>query len=239
MHGHNAMLSVLQQLVHANPCILQKRTIDGTSPIRALFFPYTKTIPGTLAVASVLNGGVVTEGHFERFFNKVVFLATEFYKQRPLCPTGDIMTINNYVVHGLLHDSTPLNLLKVALLKNPEWAKPIDSDGNTPLHLLVERRPYRLKESEAIHAVIDAYPDAAKISNKNGDRPLFIAIRNKIPWRNGLGEILTADPLALKCRDVETGLYPFQYAAVVGGPGGLDTTFEIISSLPEVVNFCF
>lgn len=232
--GHNAQLSVLEQLVQANSAVLKLSTFEGTSPLRALFAPYMQSIPGSLAVANLLKGRHVTEGHFERFFRKAEYLALEYYKMTSACPKEGPITID-YVIHGLIHYDAPLQLLKATLKRNPSWAQVVDEDGNTPLHLLVERRPYRLKELDALKAMLAAFPEAAGMQNKNCQQPLLVAIRNKIPWDNGVGEILRANMDVLSVVDSETKLHPFQLAAFVGGHEALNTTFQLLSALPETL----
>lgn len=235
--GHNAQFSVLEQLVRTNPAVLRLSTFEGISPLRALFAPYMQSIPGSLAVANLLKGRTVEEGHLERFFMKAEFLALEYYKATKACPTeGEGVSITNrFVVHGLIHYDAPLNLLKATLKRHPEWAQAVDKNGNMPLHLLVERRPYRLKESEAIQATLEAYPEAAQIRNKDGHMPMNLGIRNKIPFENGMGLVLTANMDVLTTADSETGLYPFQLAASIGGPEAFNTTFQLLSALPETI----
>lgn len=235
--GHNAMFSVIEKIVQKNPAILKISTFDGIPPIRGLFFSYTQSIPGVLAVGKILKGREVTEGHFERFWIKAYFLALEYYKLTASCPVDKASITNDYVAHGLIHYNAPLNLLKIALKRDANCARALDRDGNTPLHLLVERRPYRLKEKEALQSALQAHPEAAGLPNHAGHPPLVLAIRNKIPFENGVGEILKADMTVVSCRDRETELFPFQLSASVGGPEALNTTYQLLSALPQVIGF--
>jgi hypothetical protein len=235
--GHNAMFPVIEQIVRKNPAVLKVSTFDGISPLRGLFFSYTQSIPGVLAVGKMLKGREVTEGHFQRFWQKADLLALEFYKLTNACPLDRESITNDYVAHGLIHYNAPLNLLKIALKRDPTCATALDRDGNTPLHLLVERRPYRLKEKEALQATLAANPESAGVANHAGHPPLMLAIRNKIPFENGVGEILKADMRVVSTKDTETALYPFQLAAAVGGPEALNTTFQLLSALPQQIGF--
>lgn len=236
--GHNAMFPVIEQIVRKNPAVLKVSTFDGIPPIRGLFFSYTQSIPGVLAVGKMLKGREVTEAHFLRFWQKADFLALEFYKLTSACPAAGRENItNDYVAHGLIYCNSPLNLLKIALKRDPACATALDRHGNTPLHMLVERRPYRLKEKEALQAALAANPESAGVANHEGHPPLMLAIRNKIPFENGVGEILKADMRVVSAKDTETGLYPFQLAAAVGGPECLNTTFQLLSALPQQIGF--
>ena len=231
--GHNANLDVLEQIVKFNPAVLKVCTFDQIPPIRGLFFSYTQSIPGVLAVGRLLKGRQVDEGHLERFWAKASFLALEYYKMTTACPTPQENITQDYVAHGLIHSSAPLNLLKIAFKLNQKCARAIDRNGNTPLHLLVERRPYRLKEREALQSALEAYPEAAGIPNHDGHPPLILAIKNKIPFQNGVSDILTSDMTIVSREDPETHLVPFQLATAVGGPEALNTTFSLLSALPQ------
>ncbi|CAB9522461.1 expressed unknown protein [Seminavis robusta] len=230
--GHNAMFEVIEQIVRKNPAVLKISTFDGIPPIRGLFFSYTQSIPGVLAVGKLLKGRTVDEGHLDRFWVKVSFLALEYYKLTTACPDKENIS-EDYVAHGLIHSNAPLNLLKISFKRDPACAQAIDRDGNTPLHLLAERRPYRLKEREALLSALDAFPEAAGMPNHEGHPPLVLAIRNKIPFANGVDKILTADMTVVSRRDKGTSLVPFQLAATVGGPEALNTTFSLLSAFPQ------
>ena len=237
--GHNAVFAVLQHLIHKNPAVLKISTFDGIPPIRGLFFSYTQSIPGVLAVGKILKGVTVSNsGHFERFWAKASFMALEYFKlTTAYCASNMTPLSSQYVAHGLIHSNAPINLLKVALSRDPGCAEVVDRNGNTPLHLLVERRPYRLKELDAIRCTLKAFPQAAAVANHAGTPPLILAIRNKIPFENAIGEILRADMTVVSRRDVETDLFPFQLAASVGGPEALNTTFQLLTALPQQIGF--
>jgi ankyrin repeat protein len=236
--GHNAILDVLEQIVRKNPAVLKISTFDQIPPIRGLFFSYTQSIPGVLAVGRLLKRGRQEkvdneEGHWERFWAKASFLALEYHKLTTAYPTPPATITQDHVAHGLIHSSAPLNLLKIAFKLNANCARAVDRHGNTPLHLLVERRPYRLKEREALQSALQAFPEAAGISNRDGHPPLLLAIKNKIPFENGVCDILKSDMTVVSCQDTETHLVPFQLAAAVGGPEALNTTFSLLSALPQ------
>lgn len=247
--GHNAVLDVIKLIVRKNPRVLKISSFDGIPPIRGLFFAYTTSIPGVLAVGKMLKGRQVSEGHFDRFWAKADFLALEYFRLTTACPnkykttnshdeastTANIP--NKFVAHGLMHCDAPLNLLKIAFKRDTACATALDAENNTPLHTLVERRPYRLYEREAIQSTLEAFPQAADFANHAGHIPLMLAIRNKIPFENGVDLIFKADMTVVSLRDPETGLVPFQLAATVGGPEAFNTTFALLTALPQTIGF--
>ena len=181
--NHNASLEVLEQLVRANPRLPSVTTFDGIHPISALYTSYIQTIPGYMAVARRLKGKEAGDSaHFNRFWQKVIFLSTTGHEQNE-----KLHDSSRLVLHGLLRSShLMVNFYKLALKHDPSLATITDQQGNLALHLLVHRRPFRLREREAIEATMEANLQAAHIRNRDGDFPLLTAIRNKIPWSNGL-----------------------------------------------------
>eukprot|EP00529_Nitzschia_sp_RCC80_P018606 CAMPEP_0113475664 /NCGR_PEP_ID=MMETSP0014_2-20120614/19241_1 /TAXON_ID=2857 /ORGANISM="Nitzschia sp." /LENGTH=501 /DNA_ID=CAMNT_0000368599 /DNA_START=395 /DNA_END=1901 /DNA_ORIENTATION=+ /assembly_acc=CAM_ASM_000159 len=140
-----------------------------------------------------------------------------------------------YIFHGLLDLRAPLNALKVALKIHPEWASVPDADGNYPLHLVVKRRPFRVKDSELIRAIINAYPQAAQKKNNEGDMPLHLAIKDRMVWEEGLSDIVEANVDILQTSDIKTGLYPFMLAAALDGRVAVNTTYQLLIKKPFLV----
>lgn len=245
--NHNALLEVLMDLVRANPRLPSVTTFDGIHPVSALYTSYIQTITGHMAVARRLKGEEVTgSSHFQRFWAKVVFLSTAavVVQNPPVPPVTDPTTTNRVhtpdrsrlVLHGLLRTSSMLvNFYKLALKHDPDLARVGDENGNYALHLLVNRRPYRLKEREAMEATLDAATLVAHVRNHAGDLPLLAAIRNKIPWSKGLDLLVQRAPTTVQRRDISTNLLPFQLAASVGGKVALDNTYELLCIQPDLL----
>ncbi|KAL3917422.1 MAG: hypothetical protein SGARI_007717, partial [Bacillariaceae sp.] len=125
-----------------------------------------------MQIARILKGDTVEEGHFDRFWKKCTFLAMHSFKLSSACPT-ELATLDDiddeeaetslykYVLHGLLDLKAPRNMLKTAVKVHPEWARQADADGNYPLHHVIMRRPFRVKDVELIQELLQAYPEAA------------------------------------------------------------------------------
>ena len=123
----------------------------------------------------------------------------------------------------------------MALKLNPSFAAKADSNGNYPLHHIIIRRPFRVKDVEIISKLLEAYPDAAGIRNNEGSAPLFIALKEKMGWEEGLGEIIKADSDTLSSRDMDTALYPFLLAASVGGRVAVNNTYNLLIANPHLI----
>jgi ankyrin repeat protein len=230
--NHNAVLSALQALVQANERILQIKTHQGAHAVSTLWHAYIQTIQGHMCVARLLEGDEVTERHFERFWDKCEFLAMEYYHRTD----KNNRFGEQHFLHGLMRCNVPFVLFKVALKRNSSYALAADALGNLPLHWILENRPYRLKEKDVIVALVESAPEVASRPNAIGDLPLQIAIRNKIPWENGLEEVLQAYPTVVQRRDAATRLLPFQLAAAVGGKVSVDTTYHLLIQQPDLLN---
>mmetsp|Transcript_14577 Transcript_14577/g.34987 ORF Transcript_14577/g.34987 Transcript_14577/m.34987 type:complete len:384 (+) Transcript_14577:104-1255(+) len=229
--NHNAAFEVIQALVSADPRIVSVTTHDNIPPIATLYTSYIQTIPGYMAVAKALKGEDQSgAGHFQRFWRKLAFLATCYLGQTRVLDPGRL------ILHGLLRSGNlQINFYKLPLKHDPSLAKVADEDGNLALHLLVERRPFRLKEREAIESTLQAHPEAVHARNNSGDFPLILAIRNKIPWRNGLDVLVKTGPTTVQKRDPMTDLLPFQLAACEGGNVALDTTYKLLTVQPDLL----
>jgi hypothetical protein len=255
--NHNAVLPVLQALVETHAPILQVTTYDGIYPVSALWHSYLQTIPGSMIVARILSGETVQSTHFGRFWQKVGYLSTAHFQHSSSAPLTlvhsrllsttashkddddtklESVDTNDYVIHGLIQCHVQFNTYKVALRVNPHGARTMDNRGNLPLHVLVESRPFRLKEREAILDTLHVYPESATVRNHAGEYPLWIALRNKIPWEKGLDAILGAAPHVVGVRDPETGWFPFQLAALYGGKWALDTIYHLLVTRPDLLH---
>jgi hypothetical protein len=234
--GSQASLDVIKLIVQKNPGIVLARTHDSNhTALTALWQSHLQSIPGHMQVATILKGETVTSDHFDRFWEKVTFLARVAYRQScPSC-TDDSITNGMYELHGLFQLRAPINAIKVAIRRHPEWAQVPDSDGNYPLHVVVIRRPFRVKDKDIIDMLLKAYPDAAGKKNKAGDTAIFLAIRDRIDWNDGLKCIVQADTDTLASSDSQTGLYPFLLAASLGGRVAVNTTYELLCERPDLV----
>uniref|UniRef100_A0A7R9ZLG4 Uncharacterized protein n=1 Tax=Craspedostauros australis TaxID=1486917 RepID=A0A7R9ZLG4_9STRA len=140
-----------------------------------------------------------------------------------------------YLLHGMLFLRVDMKLAKVALRLNPSWARHADKNGDYVIHKIIKTLPFPNKNSEMIRDVLKCYPEAAGKANLDGDLPLFLAIRDKLSWWNGVEEIVKAYPDALAMQDRVTGLFPSLLAAANGGKVAIDTTYELLCAKPDLI----
>lgn len=224
---HNAVIDALRLLVETNPACVQVRSHEGLSVVAVLWSSFLQTIPGHMEVGSILMGKHASRPRsnmFRRFWEKMEYLGLETYKANVL--DTDPST-PNHLLHGLLLAGAPLKLFLLCLRLQPSVALAVDPEGNTPLHRLVRDRPYRTAEQEAILAA------AADVSVRNhrGELPLHIAIRNRMPYQNGMERLVPAKDAT----DWRSGLPPFLLAAEQGGRVAVDTTWNLLVQRPDFI----
>jgi ankyrin repeat protein len=228
----NAMLPVIKCLVQKNPDVLfEKDRYDRTafSPLRRQYF---QSIPGCLAITRLLKGENVQDDHFERFWEKLEYFVRESFQRSPYCPKDTDRNDTSFLIHGLLQFHPRfLITYKVALKQRPDSFAVADAEGNYPLHraILLDLCGSFISE------ILQAYPEAASARNQDGDLPLFLAIRQKIAWKQGLGEIVEADADILASQDKETGLFPFLLAASIDGDTAVNSTYQLLCANPYLV----
>ena len=154
-------------------------------------------------VARILKGERVDEGHFKRFWEKVVLMATTAFRLSPTYTREMEDDIERYTFHGLQFLRAPLKLQQVAIQQHPEWVSVADDEGNYPLHNVVIRRPFRIHDVQLIKALVSAYPEAASKRNARGDSPIFIALRERMARDAGVEALVNAQPDILSSMDRE------------------------------------
>lgn len=254
--GSQASLQVIQQIVRKNPSIVSAKTFEYShTALTALWQSHLQSIQGHMQIARILRGNEVNEGHFDRFWGKVKFLATAAFQQssgviREKKETNSHRTTvdadthtsmmgisygSDHLLHGLLELRAPLNALIVAIKLYPEGVSVADDYGNFPLHSVISQRPFRAKDVEIIRELLEVKPAIASKKNYAGDTPIFIAIRERMAWDEGLGDLVKACPNILGSIDLHTGLYPFLLAASLSGKVAVNTTYQLLSQQPDLL----
>jgi hypothetical protein len=187
-----------------------------------------------LQVVRILKGETVEENHFAKFWQKVLLMATTAFKLSPTYSRDMEPDIEKYGLHGLQFLRAPLQLQQVAIKLHPEWVSVADGEGNYPLHHVVIRRPFRIKDVHLIRDLVTTYPEAASKRNAKGEEPIFIALRERMAWDAGVEALVKAQPDILSSLDSETGLYPFLLAASLDGEVAVETTYQLLCANPHL-----
>ncbi|KAL3944207.1 MAG: hypothetical protein SGBAC_001704 [Bacillariaceae sp.] len=230
----HAWIPVLHELIQANPKIVLTKTYEQDTALVALFESHLRTIQGHLQIVRILEGETVEENHFTKFWEKVLLMAITAFKLSPTYSPEMESDIEKYGLHGLQFLRAPLQLQQVAIKLHPEWVSVSDSEGNYPLHNVVIRRPFRIKDVHLMRDLAIAYPEAASKRNAKGDEPIFIALRERMVWDAGVEALVKAQPEILSSTDRETGLYPFLLAASLDGKVAVETTYQLLCANPHL-----
>lgn len=239
--GGHADLAIIQAIVRKHPPILLAKSVNQHTVFHALWQSHLQSIPVHLHIARILRGHEVESNElFAKFLDKMNFLAVETFRLSPLCPSpkeprGDINS--KYVLHGLLDMKAPLDAILVALKLRPELASFPDKGGNYPLHHAVARRPFRVKYTTLLREMRSAHPAATVQRNHRGEAPVHTAIRERMAWDDGLGELLATEhcDAQLGLLDPDTGLYPFLLCASLGGKVAVNNVFCMLVAKPDLV----
>ena len=165
-------------------------------------------------------------------------------------------TIRKFPLHAMienpfcvvkLHNS---NILSDYIQRHQCDIIAIDSNGNTPLHILLKPTFIRhvpkisiwnLESSaedsrkEAIILLTQLHPYVSNIPNGGNQLPIHLAIDRCIHWESGLSNIVkTSDFSIVKSRHVKTRLYPFMAAAANGRRSDLNSIYMLLKDAPEL-----
>jgi len=233
----HAWIPVHQELIKANPKIVLQKTYEYKhTAVVALWQSHLQTIQGHMQVARILRGYKVkeTKNHFIKFWDKIILMAVTAFKLSPNYSPDMEANIEQYALHGLQFLRAPLKVQQVAIKLHPEWLSVADSEGNYPLHNVVIRRPFRLKDVHLIKDLVAAYPEAASKRNAKGEEPIFIALQGRMAWDEGVAALVEAQPEILSSIDDKTCLYPFLLAASLDGNVAVETTYQLLCANPHV-----
>ena len=248
--AHNACFQVLQLLIRANPALLVAQNHQHRNAFSYLRRNYFQSIPGHMAMTRILNDREVlsprSEGHFERFWQKIAYYATETLKYLELAPReaaaiDDDDDSDGFMLLGMLQLEDPrLTTLQVVLKRRPDLASRADVNGNYPLHYAVQNQYFGgVRDAHWIQLLLEAYPQAALCANNDGDVPLMLAIRGNLGWDHGLRLLVQTAPQVLSCRDPQTRLYPFllaaSYARDEEEADGVSIVYQMLVARPDLV----
>lgn len=245
--GSQSSLETLKLIVAKNPAIIPAVTHEyNHTALTALWHSHLQSIPGQIQIGKILKGREIDDAHFDRFWEKLTFLACQAhhysseYSEKGGATANRTATTfgeeeSSCALHGLFLLRAPIKAIQVAIRRHPEWAQVADPNGNYPLHVVVLRRPFRVKDGDIFDMLLEAFPDAAGVKNKNGDTPLVLAIRDRMVWEEGMQSLVHANTDVLSALDPQTGLYPFLQAAALDGRVAVNTTYQLLCRRPDLV----
>ncbi|GFH59821.1 hypothetical protein CTEN210_16297 [Chaetoceros tenuissimus] len=150
------------------------------------------------------------------------------------------------LLHTLVEFGGHVDIIQHALDLYPHEILMRDSKGRTPLCIASEtvdngdHTGIKTREG-VIDVLLDARrsgKEAAKMVNHEQRLPLHVAVEKGRSWHNGVETIVNAEPMALQTRDMQTGLYPFQLAAIQSfnwDNADINTVYSLLYANPDVM----
>ena len=246
---HGVTTAVLQELLKANPKMASVANQSGTKPGTLLWYEFAKHPNNEQTVMGLLlNQPIDTRdpGIVQLMYRVLLLLNAMTGRDTEGSPQPVSL------VHEVVTYQTQLgisNVIPLVVRLHPEQLSYIDAHGNLPLHIAActsvekTRQRYRRFQSvDAVSVLVDAYPQAASIANRDGRLALHLALeRGKRTWNEGISKLLDAAPRALMTRDVKTHFYPVQLAALntrdKDDLESLNTVLELLLAWPPVLKY--
>jgi len=136
-----------------------------------------------------------------------------------------------YLVHACagIH-SCPPTLLEYALLLYPEQLLLQDESGQLPLHIAASR-----PDAANVKDILAACTQASNVRNQEGRLPIELAVESGWSWTDGVGQLLSANPVSLEALNVDERLYPRIWARLSRKPhGSTSALFESLRARPSI-----
>ena len=251
-------LSTLRELVSASPATLRVRDVNNFTPVDLLWSSFSKTLPGASAISKFLkrdNGdNQVKEmsGLLFRFHEKISLCLSYSYalsKENQASNVDarcdakeDKCTVScSLLCHAIISEDLkycPHTLLAIFLTHEGMLGSQVDEDGNTPLHLQINRK---WQDKECISVLLEKSKESAGVPNNAGMFPLHLILEKMIKETDVKVEkftfitrqIIKAFPDATEMKDPNTLFYPFMLAAVANN---LSLSYELLQQYPNVIS---
>jgi hypothetical protein len=240
----NASVSVLKELVTANPGAVVYRSEEGNAV--QVLCNSRDTIETNLTAAST-NIDVLWHAdplslqkvnYSSVFWQKMLVLLEGAARHRQRESTSE----SPLVLHAAVELRCGQEVFEFSLAKYPDQIKMRDCDGRLPLHIAVRNRPEndtssimekrQPRERHMIVRLLETYPVAAQLLDPNeipGRFPIHTALSNGHKWHNGVRELFLNSPdSSLKIDPIEK-ICPFAMSMDV------DTTYQLLRNAPSVL----
>lgn len=163
------------------------------------------------------------------FWQKVSLLILAEYKGSAVDASGDVDYRNILHACTAIH-TCPSTLLDNALLLYPEQLLVRDENGEVPLHIACSR-----SDASNVKDILRTCLAASKIRDQEGRLPIELAVESGWSWTDGVGQLLTANPVSLESLNIDERLYPWIWSKLSQKPGGSTSTlFESLRARPSI-----
>lgn len=240
---HGCSTAIIRALLRVYPAMATTANEYNTKPAKILWYHFSRKNEHLLnELSENKQSGELSdkEGKSIRDLIDQLTLLLRAAKGRQYIDANNSNPQQNFsVIHDVLGatDDTLGELtqfLSLVIFLYPEQVHAVDDVGNLPLHVAASSRPSRSSDNQSLpfesnraadvaanfntdpmDVLLQHYPIAASIPNRQGLLPLHIALaKGRRTWRSGIASMVLAAPHVLIRRDTETKLLPFQLAAV-------------------------
>lgn len=137
------------------------------------------------------------------------------------------------LLHAAIDFKCTAEIVRYALVQNPDQVKERDGMGRTPLFIAVSSRG---TAAEVIEMLLSAFPRASQMADCEGRLPLHAAAEAGVTYQKGLRSVMRARPSALIVRDVASHMHPFMLAAAGdAGETDTDTIYCLLRERPDIL----
>jgi hypothetical protein len=165
------------------------------------------------------------------FWRKAKSLLLAEYRQQCRLPIND----DCGTVRACLElKNCPPSLREYAILAYSEELSVPDEQGKLPLHHVCSSGSDRKEDQWLLVEVLNAYPEAARIHDKNGMLPLeiFVDAFSKCGRTDALMRLILANPIAVDNLRIDIHLYPSILEVICGDKNSRSGVFELIKASP-------
>jgi len=134
------------------------------------------------------------------------------------------------------HSYCPLALRQRIMNRYHHQLQLPDAAGNLPLHIAARTIVDEDEDTEVIQQVLEAYPAAIRVMNRDGNLPLDEAIRAGRIWSNGAKILFETFPEAILVSEnhrVPAAHFALVFAEI-GRRGSVDSLYKILHGQPEL-----
>ena len=132
------------------------------------------------------------------------------------------------ILHSLIRAGCPNQAIHMALIIKPEQIKEIDQEGRYPLSLCAGQRSC---PKSILMKILHSYPDALYLPDHYGRLCLHWAVLSGRAVNEGIENLLTLDPGALRIADKD-GMLPFMLAAL-NPENSIEAVYHLLRECPE------
>ena len=248
---HGCSISILKQLIAANPLMASTANETGTKPAAFVWHQFVRNPKNERVVRELRTTGGWVRGVNKDdsgildLLERVTILLQAAKQEDP-----DAASV---LVHDLVSHQSKLGslsqFLSLAIRFFPEQVAYPDVLGNLALHMIAALSPSRVQLPPSLRAMehtkdpIDilarAFPSTARTPNLNGEIPLHLALtKGRRTWRTGISTLGEVDPDSLLLRHKNLELYSFQLAAAFPADDELEslgTILELLLTCPHAL----